>query len=136
MKIAWIKQVLNKYKKKTLVSVMGVAIVYGAQYLINYVASKIEVLYNVDKFVKQNAIRISALELRTNYYDDLVKTIVTRTSFDNYILRKDKEFEDQALFNLKITSEIGEVDGKVGELSIVVNELNSEKQCKLNRLQK
>lgn len=133
MKVEWVKEVLNKYKKKTLVSVMGVTIVYGAQYLSNYIATKIEVLYNVDKFVKQNAIRISALELRTNYYDDLVKTIVTRTSFDNYILRKDKEFEDQASFNLKITSEVGLVDGKVDELSIVVNELNSDKLYKISR---
>jgi hypothetical protein len=133
VKVEWVKEVLNKYKKKTLVSVMGVTIVYGAQYLSNYIATKIEVLYNVDKFVKQNAIRISALELRTNYYDDLVKTIVTRTSFDNYILRKDKEFEDQASFNLKITSEVGLVDGKVDELSIVVNELNSDKLYKISR---
>lgn len=136
MKVSWVKEVLSKYKKKTLVSVMGVAIVYGAQYLSNYVASKIEVLYNVDKFVKQNSIRIAALELRTNYYDDLVKTIVTRTSFDNYILRKDKEFEDQASFNLKITSEIGLVDGKVDELSIVVNELNSSRLYRTYRCPK
>lgn len=129
MKYDWLTKQLQKHKKKTLGSAIIVCIVYAFEYGGNYVTDKIETLYSLEKVVKKNELRIEALEYKAAYYDDLIKMIVTRTSFDNYILRKDKEYEDQAAYNLAMTGQINKVDGRVDELAIVINALNDFNIC-------
>lgn len=58
-----------------------------------------------------NSIKIEDLEYRANKYEDVYKSLVTRKSFNDYILRKDKEMLAQSKFNTDISSRLSFIEG-------------------------
>lgn len=116
---------LLKYKKTTFTSILLVLFVSVSEWGAAYLKEEIQRIKTIEELSKGNEIRITNLEYKANYYDELIKTIVTRTSFDNYILRKDREMEEQAQFNLSLNSKLNKVEGRVYGLENVVYELNN-----------
>lgn len=60
-----------------------------------------------------NSIKIEDLEYRANKYEDIYKNLVTRKSFNDYILRKDKEELAQSKFNTEISSRMSFIEGYI-----------------------
>lgn len=58
-----------------------------------------------------NSIKIEDLEYRANKYEDVYKSLVTRKSFNDYILKKDKEQLAQFKFNTDISSRVSFIEG-------------------------
>jgi hypothetical protein len=116
--------ILTKHKKKTLTSLLFVIALYVLQAGVDYFKTEIIKIKSLEVLEKSNEIRLSDLEYKTNYYDDLIKTIVTRTSFDNYILRKDNELQEQAGINMSLVARISKIDGRVNGLENIVYSLH------------
>jgi hypothetical protein len=64
-----------------------------------------------------NSIKIEDLEYRANKYEDIYKNLVTRKSFNDYILRKDKEDLVQSKFNTEISSKVSYIEGYIHFMS-------------------
>lgn len=114
-----------KNKKKTFTSLLFVVLLSVLEVGIEYIKEEITKIKKIEAATESNAIRITNLEYKSNYYDDLIKTIVTRTSFDNYILRKDREMEEQNTFNINMISKLNKVDGRLDGLENIVYEINN-----------
>lgn len=115
---------LFKKKKKTFLSIILLIVTFGAECIFEFSKNKIDMIDSNNIAIASHGLRISALENYRASKDSSAEALVSRTSFNAYIKRKDDEYSRQMLKNDFFYDSIGRINGRLDEIESILYQLN------------
>lgn len=90
----------------------------------DYVKNMDEIVRKNKYSIQRNTQKMESIDIRLKEIEGDTKYMVTRPSFNDYIMRKDTEYHTQLRFNDKISREVGELNAKSDLFERFLYELN------------
>jgi len=120
------------YKKNKALTIV---LMYGAIFiLIEVIGAGIYKYTTILDFAQDRIIihasKIDSIEKRMVTQDVFARNVIKRSSFNDYISRKDEEYHEQMEVNNLISSKIGFIEGQILMFTSIFNSFNFLDKCK------